>query len=169
MAVHEYNELDHPAGFQGLRVVRQVNGKYKQKYFAFRRNGRYVSLQEEARLRAEAYELDAKWEEEQRKLKHKIRRDGPGNTNTGVRGISALWLLDRKFRSGRWKEYRYRVFQVSIMVDRKQYCKAFYVNKHGVEEAWRLACNYYRQKAGLRSYKHPCPDESVFGDNPLDI
>lgn len=162
MAIHEYDEFDHPTGFQGLRVVRQINGKYKQKYFAFRVGGEYISLDVEIRLREEAQALDAKWAEEQRKHKRVVRRDTKPRSNTGVRGISACTIKDKKHRQGVIKVYQYKVFQASIMVDGKGMSKAFYVNKNGHEAAWKDACSWYRKKAGLRSYKHPCPDPSIF-------
>lgn len=38
MAIIEYNEGEHPAGFVGLRVVRTigVNSEYRQTYLSYR-------------------------------------------------------------------------------------------------------------------------------------
>lgn len=169
MSVHIYNEGDHPGQFQGIRVVRKVGGILKQEYFPFKRNGKYITLAEEKRLLTRAEELDRQWEQEQKACRQRLDTEAQRQRwhespfNTGVRGISARFLVDKRFRAGRYVRYYTPAFRVHGQHNHERFVKAFRITTLGYEKAWAEAVRFYAKNKELRTWAHlrrkmPHPD-----------
>jgi hypothetical protein len=156
MPIYEYAELDHPAGFIGLRVSVSVGGKLKQKYFAFRKRGEYVTVKEERQIRREANALHESWLVEQEDAKHKSNSQAKeirGSVYcTGVRGIKLKFAVEKKFREGTWKKYYSPIFYVSGSVEGEPFSRRFYISeKQPYRTAWRKAVLYYANKKRIKA------------------
>ena len=170
MAVYEYNEHDHPGQYQGLRVARRVGGEYRQRYFPFRHpDGRYLSLAEERALRAEAEALDRQWAVELVEARERQIADARPTARaihaTGVRGISAVFLNDRKHRAGRYITYYTPAFRVHGSEGGRRFYRAFRIPTLGYAGAWAEAVRFYAKAKGLKRWAHlrrRQPDPLVF-------
>lgn len=164
MSIYEYNEGDHAGKFQGIRVVCKVGDDYRQKYFPFRTRikGKYVyiSLKEEQKIRRDAKALDEKWNKERLKLSRKKvisakrKRSAEMPQNTGVSGISAIFIVDKKFRGGEIRTYYTPAFSVHGSQDKKRFIKSFRISKMTFEEAWMAAVKFYAKNKKIGNYKH---------------
>jgi hypothetical protein len=172
MPIYEYNEGEHPGGFIGLRVSVSINGKVKQKYFRFKKNNHeYISLTEENKLRKQAEKLNNLWlkiqKQEQKKNKQNIdfyKHKRTSVYNTGIQGISARFIIDRKFRANRWIIYYYPAFRVQGAIDKKPYLKTFLIKK-SFSDAWIDAVNYYCELKNINDispFLEKMPDKNQF-------
>jgi membrane-bound lytic murein transglycosylase len=170
MAIYIYNENDHPSKYQGIRVVRSVNNVLHQKYFTFRVNGEYVSLEKELEMYKKAERLDKKWEKLQKNFKKtpahytKPIRRKVSPMNTGVRGINAYYTVSRKCRNNKFIRYYKPIFVLQIMREGKLHSRNYAVGKHGITEAWRLTVTFYAKVTGIEVKELIAlqPDKAIF-------
>lgn len=159
MAIYEYSEGDHAAGYQGLRVAVSVGTKLRQKYFAFRVEGEYVSLAKERGLRREARKLEKAWliEQEVEKAKRTAEAIELRKTpyQTGVKGIKLKNLRDdRLLVNGEYNTHYYPCFVVHGSTDGVQFYKNFYIKGNNFNGAWEDAVTYYAKHKGIENFKH---------------
>lgn len=129
--------IDNEA-FYGFRVRRTVNGKLYQEYFSLKSNGARASARLIKQVEATAKARDAELEQEQVRLKQKMKADRCFNSDGSVKGIS---YLQKREKSGNLTP----IFQIGIAseVDGKIVCTSFSLNAHGPEVAWRKAVEAY--------------------------
>ena len=175
MSVIIYDEDDHPGHYQGLRIVRQVGGEYRQAYMPFRQNGQHLRLEDEQRMIAEALEQDRRWADEQEEvfaIRRQQARPTRQRTNgaTGVAGITLMMRVDRQMRGGEWRTYYHPCFYVCGQHRGKRFYRHIHVNKWGPAEAWRQACVLYAWKKEIDSapLRARIPDPAAFVEQFLE-
>lgn len=170
MAVMFYGVGEHPAGFVGFRVATTVgnNDNYRQKYFSLNKYGysqAYIL----------AHKADAEWrreaEEEVADSLINTRRKNAGKSIIS-QGLIAEILVENKVRGGNKKTYFYPAFSVKTPGRGKGYFN-FRVEKHGYENAYRMAVHRYCETHGINNSQHDeliarMPDRSLFTGYLLD-
>lgn len=181
MPIYEYNENDHPAGFEGLRVAVSVGKELKQKYFPFRRgrgaNAEYISYDEEQALRKKADEFNAKWKEQQKEAAAKNRKIAAFNAHnyktgslnqTGVRGVSAFFYTRTKQTRKGEKTYYTAALRVHILHNGVRSTAAFTgITEKNYGAKWGEAIRFYAEKKQLRKFSHLIerkPNITIFRD-----
>ncbi len=129
--------IDNEA-FYGFRVRRTVNGKLYQEYFSLKSNGSRMSARMAKQVEATAKARDVELEQEQVRLKQKMKAERCFNPDGSVKGIS---YLQKREKSGNLTP----IFQIGIAseVDGKIVCTSYSLNAHGAEAAWRKAVEAY--------------------------
>lgn len=112
MAVFEYAEGDHPAGFVGLRVATTLglNDEYRQAYFSY-------SDYSPGQARELANALNEQWRQQalaQRQANWLSRRNARSGLGWLATGLRADILRENKFRAGEQRMY----FAPAFVVDR---------------------------------------------------
>lgn len=131
--------LDTPR-FHGFRVRRQIAGKTYQEYFSLKESGKRLRGARRAAIREQAVARDAELERIQSETREKAAREVHIDAKGNVRGI--LFRLKRE-KSGT----RTPVFQIGIMsaLDGKIVNTTVSINRHGLEEAWKRAVDFYAE------------------------
>ena len=129
--------LDNPR-FHGFRVRRQIAGKTYQEYFSLKENGKRLRGAKRAAVKEIADKRDAELSKLQAKAKEKADREIQLDDAGQVKGI--LCRL-KKEKSGSMTP----VFQVGIMSRKtgKIVNTTVSINKHGIENAWTSAVDFY--------------------------
>lgn len=151
MAIIEYNEGEHPAGFVGLRVVTTigVNSEYRQTYLSYRDypNGKARALADSLNEKWRAKALDrvkASW------LSEPKARAGKGWLATGFR---ADLMRESKYRAGKMKTYLSPVFVVDGWPRQSGVpTKSFRVNVQkgrSIDRVYQAAVSHYVGIRGL--------------------
>ncbi len=154
MSIREYLEGEHKAGFIGLRVVVNISGTYKQKYYSFKK----LSEEQITKKRAEAESINNEWNM-QRKLAvfknnkdSKERRRTSSAFKTGVSGIKLKFIVNNKANNP--KKYYTPVFVVDGSEKSVKFCTHMNILTLGYDMAWIKAVEYYAEKKGIHSTSH---------------
>ena len=153
MGIKIYNEDDHGGGFIGIRVVRMINGEYRQKYFSFRiSRHHYVNLTEERRLLKTAKTLDRQWEKDQadaackKRKKQSFKDNGNAIEQIGITGIRPQIYSSLRYRAHEYRWYYSAHFTINYIEKTKktQRNKKMNIRVHGYKTAWRKAVEFYK-------------------------
>ncbi len=129
--------LDSPR-FHGYRVRRQIEGKTYQEYFSLVDNGKRLRGARRQAVKEAAQTRDAHLSKLQKQAKDKSAKQIHVDRHGQIRGILCR-LKDEK--SGT----KTPVFQIGVMsmLDNKIVNTTVSINRHGREEAWRRAIDFY--------------------------
>lgn len=158
MTVTVYDATNpHPGKFVGIRVCRCVDGRLRQKYFPFRRDGEYISAEEEHAVWIRAQALDATWKAEQAMCRRARERlampTARAAWHTTVRGIRFVWLRD--FKHGRtYFTPAFEVCAASRSREDSTPITRFRIPRLGYEDAWREAVRTLARLKEIRDYAH---------------
>lgn len=154
MPIYEYTEETGPDSFIGLRVVVSIGSETEQGWFSFTKKGIYLSPEDIALRRVEAAEQESKWlyTQKRRAVKrlNEAKETRHSMYDTGVKGIKLKFVIEKKFRAGKWRKYYTPKFVVSGSTDNVRFGKDFNILTHGYEKAWGYAVVYYSIKKDLR-------------------
>ena len=151
MALRIYNDGDHPAGFIGVRVVWNLNGEYKQKYFNFRTQDRkgFISRSQELDLIDRARKLEQKWKSRADKIKYqRVLTENHPNTlpyhGLGFTGITLMIRWDLDYRRlthypPEKSDFTYYTPGFRVVCSSRIGDQFFNTHKLGFDAAWRGA------------------------------
>ena len=131
-------ELLNSHRFLGFRVRRQIDNETYQEYFSLKQGGRPMHDAARAEVRRQAEDRDAQLAMNQRAARERALREVQVDADGHVRGIVFRW---KKGKNGK----RSPLFQVGItsLVDGNVVNTTVSVNRHGLDEAWRRAIDFY--------------------------
>ena len=138
-------ELLNSSRFFGFRVRRQIDNETYQEYFSLKRGGRPMRGAARAEVRRQAEVRDAQLAITQRAARERALREVRLDADGRVRGILFRW---KKERSGK----RSPIFQVGItsLLNGNVVNTTVSVNRHGLDEAWRRAVDFYARHRRIR-------------------
>ena len=161
-------ELLNSRRFHGFRVRRQIDNETYQEYFSLKQGGRLMRGAARAEVRRQAEDRDAELAVSQRRARESALREVCVGDDGHVRGILFRW---KRGKSGNPSP----LFQVGItsLVTGKVVNTTVSINRHGLDEAWRRAVEFYARHRRIpkgsdayRELKRARPAETVLERAP---